>query len=241
MIGASVNGKHGKAVFLTKFRQRRPGGGRPVKWPDLEKYVHLKVKEAWESGMPICTDQLTVMFQRHVSQLDGEDSELAISLYAKGKKNSVSKFIHRVLDRYNYSIRRNSISKSVPVDWRSKAEDNALRIRTLFKEEKVDVVINADETFVLFHMQTDRLIVPTGIKRVGSAAQVDNDKMGATVLIAAEFRTSMILPPMIIFTGVYGAKLMQQWETFEEGKFFLFSLYYILHFPLGVSHNSLLL
>jgi hypothetical protein len=30
----------------------------------------------------------------------------------------------------------------------------------------------------------------------------------------------MIIPPMIIFTGVYGAKLMQQWEDFEDGKFY---------------------
>jgi predicted ATP-dependent Lon-type protease len=100
------------------------------------------------------------------------------------------------------------------VDWRVKAEDNALRIRNLFKDENVDVVINADETFVLFHMQDHKLIVPTGMKRVGTAAQVDNDKVGATVLIACEFKMSMIIPPMIIFTGVYGAKLMQQWEDF---------------------------
>jgi hypothetical protein len=34
-----------------------------------------------------------------------------------------------------------------------KSEENTLRIRTLFKDEKVDVVMNADDTFVLFHMQ----------------------------------------------------------------------------------------
>jgi hypothetical protein len=79
----------------------------------------------------------------------------------------------------------------------------------LFKNEKVDVVINADETFVLFHMKDTRLIVPQGIKRVGTSTQVDNEKMGATVLISCKFWTSMILPPMVIFTSVYGAKLMQ--------------------------------
>jgi hypothetical protein len=34
-----------------------------------------------------------------------------------------------------------------------KAETNAARIRALFLEEEVDVVVNANETFVLFHMQ----------------------------------------------------------------------------------------
>ncbi len=99
-----------------------------------------------------------------------------------------------------------------------KAEGNALCIRNLFKGEKVDVVINADETFVLFLMQDNKLIVPTDLKRVGTAAQVDNDKGGALVLIACELKTLMIIPPMIIFSGVYGAKLMQQWEAFEDGK-----------------------
>jgi hypothetical protein len=28
----------------------------------------------------------------------------------------------------------------------------------------------------------------------------------------------MIISPMIIFTGVYGTKLMQQWEAFEDDK-----------------------
>ncbi len=67
-------------------------------------------------------------------------------------------------------------------------------------------------------MQDHKLIVPTGIKRVGTAAQVDNEKVGVTVLISCEFKTSMILPPMVIFTGVYSTKLMHQWEAFEEGK-----------------------
>jgi hypothetical protein len=67
-------------------------------------------------------------------------------------------------------------------------------------------------------MQADHIIVPQGIKRVGSAAQVDNEKMRAAVLIAAEYRTWMILPPMTIFTGVYGAKLMQHWESFDDAK-----------------------
>jgi hypothetical protein len=92
-----------------------------------------------------------------------------------------------------------------------------MRVRTLFKNEYVDFVINADETSVLFHMQDGHLILPTGIKRVGTAAQVDNEKVGATVIIGFEFRTSTILRPLIIFTGVYGAKLMKQWESFEDG------------------------
>ncbi len=173
------------------------------------------VRQAWERGMPLCIEQLMLMFQAHVRK---DKDEEALKLYVNGKKNTANKFLHRVLKRNQYSVRKNSISQSIPVDWRVKAEENALRIRNQFHKAKVDVVINADETFVLFHMQDHKLIVPTGIKRVGTAAQVDNEKVGVTVLISCEFKTSMILPPMVIFTGVYGAKLMHQWEAFEDGK-----------------------
>ena len=44
--------------------------------------------------------------------------------------------------------------------------------------ENVDVVVNADETFLLFHPLGQRLIAPTGVKRVGTALQVDNEKWG---------------------------------------------------------------
>jgi hypothetical protein len=207
--------ENSSSFYLTKDRSRRPGGGRKPKWLLFENFIIDEVKQAWDKGMPLCKQELLLRFQLHVKHLDDPE---AVKMFVDGKDNSVRIFLKRTLSKYKYSVRKNYISQSVPVDWRSKAEENTLRIRNLFKKEDVDVVINADETFVLFHMQDGRLIVPTGMKRVGTAAQVDNDKMGATVLIGCEFRTSTILPPMIIFTGVYGAKLMRQWENFEDGK-----------------------
>jgi hypothetical protein len=134
------------------------------------------------------------------------------------KTATLNRYVQRVLARNNFSVRKISISQSVPPDWREKAEENAARIRHTFLKEKVDIVINADETFLLFHPFGQRLIAPTGVKRVGSAVQVDNEKWGATVMISCEYRTSSILPPMIIFTGVYCAKLMKQWANFDRAK-----------------------
>jgi len=37
-------------------------------------------------------------------------------------------------------------------------------------------------------------------------------------MIACECRTSCILPPLIIFKGVYGAKLMNHWADFNRAK-----------------------
>ena len=152
--------------------------------------------------------------QQHLT--NSNDNE-AVKLFVNGKRNTLTKFISRTLRRNNWSIRKITISQSVPVDWRKKAEQNSARIRAKFRAEDVDVVVNADETFLLFHPFGDKLLAPTGIKRVGSAVQVENEKWGATVMIACEYRTSSILPPMIIFTGVYCAKLMTQWAKYPKG------------------------
>jgi len=205
-------------MFLTKERSRHPGAGHPSKCQELSEFIMSKAKEGWEKGTLITSQELVLLFQRHVNATEDQETK---KMFVNGKKNSVHQFIGRVLKANKYSIRKKSISQSVPTDWRSKADENALRIWTLFKAENVEVVINADETFVLFHMKENRLIVPQGVKRVGPSTQVNNEKMGAAVHFSCEFQTSMILPPMIIFTGVYGAKLMQEWEKFEDCEFLL--------------------
>jgi len=124
----------------------------------------------------------------------------------------LQKLISRVLKRKRWSVRKKTLLQSVPVDWRNKAEQNSERIQERFRSENVDVVINADETFILFHPFEEKLLAPLGVKCVGTAVvQVDNEKFGATVMITCEYRTPSILPPMVIFTGVFCAKLMTQW------------------------------
>jgi hypothetical protein len=54
---------------------------------------------------------------------------------------------------------------------------------------------------------------------------VDNEMFGATVLIACEYWTSSILPPMIIFTGVYCAKLMKEWSSYHKGICFVLLIF----------------
>ena len=100
----------------------------------------------------------------------------------------------------------------MPPDWREKAMENVARTRNTLSKQKVDVVINADETFLLFHPFGQWLIAPTGIKCIRTAVQVDNEKWGVTVMISCEYWMSSILPPMIIFMGVYCVKWMKQNE-----------------------------
>jgi hypothetical protein len=210
----TLGGKN-KYIFLGSKNSRRPGGGRPQKWIRVEQFIIDKVRHAWECGVPLTPEQLHHLVLDHVGKQEDKDT---VDSFVNGKRATLNKYVQRVLARHNYSVRKISISQSVPPDWRQKAQENAERIRTTFCKEKVDVVVNADETFLLFHPFGQRLIAPTGVKRVGTALQVDNEKWGATVMIACEYRTSSILPPMVIFTGVYCAKLMKHWADFDRAK-----------------------
>jgi hypothetical protein len=204
-----------RAYYISRTTNRRPGGGRPRKWQEREEFINGKIRYYWECGAPLTSEQLQALIQQHISS---NYSDAAVDTFVKGKRNMLHKFVSLVLERHQWSVRKISISQSIPVDWRMKAKMNSARIRKKIKDEDVDVVINADETFLLFHPFGEKLIASTGIKRVGSAVKVDNEKWGATVMIACEFRTASILPPMVIFNGVYCAKLMTQWAKFSKGE-----------------------
>ena len=95
------------------------------------------------------------------------------------------------------------------------AEAGAKRVRERFKKENVDVVVAADETFVRFHESKNTVIAPLGEKRVGSTANID-EKSGCTVLPSMDMTASRLLPPLLIFTGVFGAKLMKEWQSYSS-------------------------
>jgi len=202
-------------IFLGSKNSHRPGGGRPQKWIQVEQFIIDKVRHAWECSAPLTREQLRHLVLDHVGKQDDKDT---VDSFVNGKRATLNKYVQCVLARNNYSVRKISISQSVPPDWHQKAQENAARIRKTFCKEKVAVVVNADETFLLLQPFGQRLIASTGVKRVGTALQVDNKKWGATVMIACEYKTSSILPPMVIFTGVYCAKLMKHWADFDRAK-----------------------
>jgi len=161
--------------FIGNKTRSRPGGGRPHKWICVEQFIVQKVRQSWECGVPLTPEQLHHLVLQHVKEQGDKETTDA---FLNGKRATLNKYVARVLARNNFSVRKISISQSVPPDWRQKAEENAARIRKTFSSENVDVVVNADETFLLFHPLGQRLIAPTGVKRVGTALQVDNEKWG---------------------------------------------------------------
>ena len=122
-----------EGFFVSNKALRRPGGGRPQKYKDLEDFIVLTVRRCWESGASISPEQLHCMILRHAydENIKGDYDELV-----QGKRSTLNRYVQRVLARNQFSVRKISISQSVPADWRSKAEENSARIRSTFFEGK---------------------------------------------------------------------------------------------------------
>ena len=81
--------------------------------------------------------------------------------------------------------------------------------------EDVDVVLGSNKTFIRFHEAVVKVIAPTGVKRVGSSIKTD-DKSDCTVLPTMDMLYGKLLPPLVIFSGVFFSRLMQQWQQYNN-------------------------
>ena len=93
-----------------------------------------------------------------------------------------------------------------------------------FTENKVTVVVTADQTFVRFLLAQEKLLVPTGVKRVGSNVQKADERKGVTFMLAAYFWKAKgadtikrgLLPPFIVFNGKSGATLDKRYKDWSR-------------------------
>ena len=60
------------------------------------------------------------------------------------------------LKRLNFSVRQRTVSQKIPDDWFQIALDSAKQIRETFEAAGVEVVVNADQTFLLFYHESKK-------------------------------------------------------------------------------------
>ena len=126
-----------------------------------------------------------------------------------------SVFLKRSLEYSQFTNRCSSVSHKNPPKWKQLSIDGVCRVRILFKEENVDAVLSVDETFLRFHECTKKVLAPIGVKRVGVALS-DNEKNGSSVMITLDMFANKALAPFIIFTGVFGALLMNEYKEMTK-------------------------
>ena len=81
----------------------------------------------------------------------------------------------------------------------------------------------ADETFFCFHKRHSHILIPSGEKRVGSAAKY-NEKEGCTLMVTMDLLFSSLLRPFIIFTGKFVKNMMKKWQSYIYSLFCLIQI-----------------
>ena len=97
-------------------------------------------------------------------------------------------------------------------------------VRNLLKEQSVDIVVTADQTFIRFLLAQEELLVPSGIKRVGTNIKGNDERKGVTLMIAAYVWRNKtngvlkagLLPPFIVFNGKTGATLDKRYSDWSR-------------------------
>ena len=202
-----------KGLYVKRRTKRVKNQVSTIKHLPVQEFVSQIVNERWNMGLAMTTDELKRILMVEAKKNNWSDWS---DIYAQSNIMSKKKlyiFLHRAIKKVGFSVRKSTVSQKIPEDWRRLAEVGAKRIRDSFIENKVDVVLAADETYIRFNETKGLVICPTGEKRVGSATQVD-DKAGCTVLPTMDMTSSRLLPPLVIFTGVFGATLMKKWQQY---------------------------
>jgi hypothetical protein len=216
-----------KAIYIRSDSKRimTAPTTRLAKHHEVKKFVKSVIEERWLQGLPITKQELSNLTVKVFGNRKDAASVEFMGTYGQTKKaQSMSKmnvFLGRAIEEAGYSGRKYSISQKIPVGWKDLALEGARRVRETFLRENVNVVIAADEMFIRFHEEGSSVLAPTGEKRIGKSVTCDK-KAGCTVLPTMDLLSSCLLPPMIIFNGVFGGRLMKQWSQHTES-FVLFT------------------
>ena len=110
----------------------------------------------WEDQVPLGlrgtshfrAEQLQHLVQQKITN---DNDNTAMTWFVSGKHDTLQKFISQTLQKNNWSVCKMISSQSIPVDWQIKSEPNCAQIQQRFLKEDIYDVVNADETFLLFH------------------------------------------------------------------------------------------
>lgn len=79
-------------------------------------------------------------------------------------------------------LSQKTISQSIPNDWHDQSVQCVRTIRDTARVFKPEIVLNADQMFVNLYPDSDRVLAPSGSKRVGEPVKADKKK-GITLMV----------------------------------------------------------
>ena len=126
--------------------------------------------------------------------------------------------------RIGFSGRKETVSQTVPDNWKEMSLAFSRSMKEYFRRMNVDVIVCADQTFLKFLLAEENMLVPTGVRRVGTTIESNDKRKGVSLMLAAYIRkgddndalTSGILPPFIVFNGKTGATLDKRYSDWSR-------------------------
>jgi hypothetical protein len=127
---------------------------------------------------------------------------------------ALSQWLSRILVRHHFSIRKESISQTVPLNWREVCTEACGMIRSTMNSASVTRLVNADDMLLQYYPKKTILIAPTNVKRVGSNRGED-EKKWCTVMVSCEMFEPKILAPYVIMTGQPDGTLTRRFASWS--------------------------
>ena len=113
---------------------------------DAEKIVMGEVVRRWEIGNPATSPEIYHLLRTKF----GPDTLFHHTYLEEKKHSTLSQWFSRLLDRKHWTIRKTTVSQKVPANWIEVAQVYSAQICETMRAAGVDVLINGDQTFVLF-------------------------------------------------------------------------------------------
>ena len=192
---------------------------RGPKYPEMSKTVTDFILQGWYSGMPVSRHDC---YQKAMEACD-KDGDF-FRQYIDPKKTSASAqlchWLTRLLKRIGFSSRKETVSQKVPENWVELSKAFSAAMLEKFRTARVDIVLCADQTFIRYRLAQEKMLVPTGLRRVGTTTVEKDERKGITLMLTAyiekTWRTgalsSGILPPLMVFNGKTGATLDKRYK-----------------------------
>ena len=217
-----VGSINNSSIYVSRKAKRVTKKLEPRKHHVEIDYVINVARKRWNDGLPIELERLVLMLVSYSKQLN--TNREFINSYCRNDHESLKKariFVQRALAKNEMTVRKKTVSQSIPRNWKDVAITSSNDIRQSFRNAGVSVVLSADETFIKFHESSHSCVAPVGVKRVGYSAKEKN-KSGVTLLPTLDMTASRLLPPLIIFKAKFGSRLMKKWSTYTKS-FVLFT------------------
>ena len=119
-------------------------------------------------------------------------------------------WLSRLLNKIGFTGRKETVSQKIRNNWVELSKEFSKLTRDFFLKAAVVVIVCADQTLVTFLLVQKDLLIPRGIRRVGTTIETNDRRKGVTLMLTAYVSRcgptvtlhSGLLPPFMVFNKV---------------------------------------